>query len=51
MINIKLLPEASTLEAPLLGFLTGSSNGHGISVVCEVTGVERKMDWRDHDQA
>jgi hypothetical protein len=56
MIDIKFLPEAWTLEAHLLGFFSGSwrrgsSEGYGMSVVCEVAGVERKMDRRDHDQA
>ena len=52
----KVLMQAWTLEAHLLGFLSGSwccasGNGRGMSVACEVAGVERKMDRRDHDQA
>jgi hypothetical protein len=52
----KVLMLTWTLEAHLLGFSSdswccGSSNGRGMSVACEVTGVERKMDRRDHDQA
>jgi hypothetical protein len=50
MINIKLLPGALTLVAHL-GFLSGSSAGHAMSVAYEVSIVERKMDRRDHDQA
>jgi hypothetical protein len=41
----------SAVEAHLLGFLSGSSDGYGMSVAYEVTGVERKMDGRDYDQA
>jgi hypothetical protein len=56
MINIRFLLEAWTLEAHLLGFFSGSwycgsSDGYGMSVACEVAGVERKMDRRDHDKA
>ena len=52
----KVLTEPWTLEAHLLGFSSGSwccgsSDGRGMSVACEVAGVERKMDGRDHDQA
>ena len=52
----KVLMLAWTLEAHLLGFFSGSwccgsSKGRGMSVACEVIGVERKMDRRDHDQA
>ena len=51
-----VLMQAWTLEAHLLGFFSGSwscgsSDGRGMSVACEVAGVERKMDRRDHDQA
>jgi hypothetical protein len=51
MINIKLLAEAWTLMAQLLPFLLDSRVGHDISVAYEVTGVERRMDRRDDDQA
>lgn len=52
----KVLMQAWTLEAHLLGFFSGSwccgsSDGRGMSVACEVAGVERKMNRRDHDQA
>lgn len=52
----KVLMQAWTLVAHLLGFFSGSwcrgySDGHGMSVACEVAGVERKMDRRNHDQA
>jgi hypothetical protein len=56
MTNMKFFAEAWTLEAQLLGFLSGSwcrgsSGGHGMSVAYDVTGMERKMGRRDHDQA
>jgi hypothetical protein len=52
----KVLMQAWTLEAHLLGFFSGSwccgsNDGRGMSVACEVAGVERKMDRRDHDKA
>jgi hypothetical protein len=52
----KVLMQAWTLEAHLLGFFSGSwycgsSSGCGMSVACEVAGAERKMDRRDHDKA
>ena len=52
----KVLMQAWTLEVHLLGFFSrswccGSSNGRGMSVACEVAGVGRIMDGRDHDQA
>jgi hypothetical protein len=50
----KVLTQTWTLEEHLLGFFSGSwccgfSNGRSTSVACGVTGVERKMDRRDHD--
>jgi hypothetical protein len=56
MINIRFMPEAWTLEARLLALLSGGwcrgfSDGRGMTVAYEVTGVERKTDRRDHYQA